>query len=194
MSAEINTGSQFDEVALYAPGWCKRLARAMRRIKQPEKVLAPQPALSDTGKKMHYDSVRASVITAVSASVIAFASGRGLPVSTTYVAFAAVLGTGLADRVFARGDGDTKLGRAIWVITCWFLAPVIAIVAAGSVATIVYNFSTWGLVICIGLNLAVRMFFKRRADRHEQKFHLDLAKKKEDDGEDEGNAPEPPRP
>ena len=52
-------------------------------------------------EKIHFDTLRASVINGVSASVIAFASGQGLPLSTTYVAFAAVLGTGLSDRVFA---------------------------------------------------------------------------------------------
>jgi hypothetical protein len=169
--AEINTGSQFDQVALYAPRWCKWLARGLLKLGRPKRALAPEPALSETGKKLHYDTLRASVITGVSASVIAFASGRGLPVSTTYVAFAAVLGTGLADRVFARGDAETKVGRAIWVISCWFIAPVIAIVATGCVATIVYNFSTPGLVICIVLNVCVRWLFKRRADLHEQKYH-----------------------
>jgi len=169
--AEVNTGSQFDQVALYAPGWCRSLARGFLRLRRPEPPLAPDAALSEMGKKIHYDTLRASVITGVSASVIAFASGRGLPVSTTYVAFAAVLGTGMSDRVFARGDADLKLGRAVWVITCWFLAPVIAIVATGCVARIVYHFSVVGLVACFMLNLGVRRYFRRRADDHERKFH-----------------------
>lgn len=171
--AEINTGSQFDKVVLYAPNWCKRLARGMLRIGKSKTVLAPEPALNESGKKLHYDTLRASVITSVSASVIAFASGRGLPVSTTYVAFAAVVGSGIADRVFSRGDGETKVGRAIWVVCCWFIAPVIAIVATGCVASIVYHLSIGGLAICIALNFAVRYFFRRRADRHEQQQHLD---------------------
>jgi hypothetical protein len=145
-----------------------------RRGEQP--VLAPEPELTEEGKKLHYDSLRASVITGVSASVIAFASGRGLPVSTTYVAFAAVLGSGLSDRVFDRGDAETKLGRAIWVISCWFIAPVIAVVATGGIATIVYQLSTIGLVICIGLNLTARYYFRRRADAHEKTYHQDLSR------------------
>ena len=172
--AEINTGSQFDQVTLYAPNWCKWLAGLFVR-RQDDVALAPKPALSEQGKKVHYDTLRASVITAVSASVIAFASGRGLPVSTTYVAFAAVLGTGLADRVFSRGDGVTKAGRAIWVISCWFIAPVIAIVATGCVARIVYHFSTFGLVLCIALNISIRLILKLRADQHEREHHLDVA-------------------
>ena len=169
--AEVNTGSQFDEVSLYAPEWCKTVARLFLLGRPPQESLAPAPELTEKGKKLHYDSLRASVITGVSASVIAFASGQGLPVSTTYVAFAAVLGTGLSDRVFARGDADTKLGRAIWVISCWFIAPVIAILATGCVATIVYQLATWGLLVCILLNLGARMFFRHRANLHEQKYH-----------------------
>ena len=173
--AEINTGSQFDQVTLYAPKWCKWIAGFL--VKREDKAtLAPGPTLSEEGKKVHYDTLRASVITAVSASVIAFASGRGLPVSTTYVAFAAVLGSGLADRVFARGDGVTKAGRAIWVISCWFIAPVIAIVATGCVARIVFHLSTVGLIICILLNLFIRLLLKRRADKHEQQHHLDASR------------------
>jgi hypothetical protein len=174
--AEINTGSQFDQVALYAPGWCKSLARVLLRLRRPQVALAPEPALSQTGKKVHYDTLRASVITAVSASVIAFASGRGLPVSTTYVAFAAVLGSGLADRVLSRGDNETKIGRAIWVVSCWFIAPLVAVVAPGCVAQIVYQLSTVGLLIAIALNLCVRFYFKRRADSHEKKYHIDVAR------------------
>ena len=182
--AEVNTGSQFDHVALYAPGWCKALARALLRLRGTPETLAPEAALDDAGKKIHYDTLRASVITGVSASVIAFASGRGLPVSTTYVAFAAVLGSGLSDRVFTRGDADLKVGRAIWVISCWFFAPVIAIVATGLAARLVYHFSLGGLAACIVLNLGIRYFFKRRADAHEQKYHLAIARGDGEAGDD----------
>ena len=119
--------------------------------------MAPAPALSERGKKIHYDALRASVITSVSASVIALASGRGLPVSTTYVAFAAVVATGLADRVMARGDADLKIGRAIWVITSWFLAALFAMAATAFVARMVYHLSILGLVVALALNLTIRL-------------------------------------
>lgn len=171
--AEVNTGSQFDEVTLYAPKWCLALARIPARWRAKQPPLAPESSLDDRGKKIHYDTLRASVITAVSASVIAFASGRGLPVSTTYVAFAAVLGSGLSDHVYARGDSEIKLARAIWVISCWFIAPIIAILATGLVANIVYHLTTVGLVICIVLNFGVRFYMKGRADKHEKRHHGD---------------------
>jgi len=182
--AAVNTGSQFDHVALYAPRWCRWIARSLLRARPSPASLAPEPSVSETGKKMHFDTLRASVITGVSASVIALASGAGLPVSTTYVAFAAVLGSGMADRVFARGDADRKVGRAIWVVICWFLAPVIAIVATGCVALMVCHLEIVGLVLCIVLNVAVRFVFRRRADAHERKHHL------ADEGQPERETPQ----
>ena len=178
--AQVNTGSQFDEVALYAPRWCRAIARGLLSLRGRVRPLAPEPTVTERGKKVHYDTLRASVITGVSASVIAFASGRGLPVSTTYVAFAAVLGSGLADRVFSRGDADRKIGRAIWVISCWFIAPVIAIVATGCVACMVYHLSIVGLLACLALNFGVRRLFRRRADVHEQKYHTTVRRQVQD--------------
>jgi phosphate/sulfate permease len=169
--AQVNTGSQFDSVSLYAPEWCKALARVFIKFRGNPAEVAPLSALTKQKKKIHFDTLRASVITGVSASVIAFASGQGLPVSTTYVAFAAILGSGFSDRIFTRGEADTKLGRAIWVVSCWVLAPIIAIVCTGFVANIIYRLSIAGLIICIFLNLAVRYIFKRRSDAHEKKYH-----------------------
>jgi hypothetical protein len=173
--AAINTGSQYDEVAIYAPKWCRHIARYFIRIRPDAKPLSPASSRSESGKKLHYDTLRASVITGVSASVIAFASGRGLPVSTTYVAFAAVLGSGLADRIFARGDAEVKMARAIWVVSCWFIAPFVAIVATGIIARTVYHLEVAGLVICLGVNLFARRMFKRHADKHELTHHVDVS-------------------
>jgi hypothetical protein len=188
--AEVNTGSQFDKVALYAPAWCQGLARWLLSFRPKGRDLAPPPALSTRGKKIHYDAVRASVIMSVSASVIALASSRGLPVSTTYVAFAAVIGTGLADRVMARGDADLKVGRAIWVIFSWFSAALIAMAAAAVVARLVYHLEIFGLVIALGLNLTVRYYAKRRSDAQEERVHRRTGGSADDEFEEERDAGE----
>lgn len=169
--AEVNTGSQYDQVALWAPNWCRWLARAFTREKPGGIDIAPPPSVNSAGKRIHYDTLRASVIMAVSGSVIAFASGKGLPVSTTYVAFAAVVATGWGDRVFARGDADLKLGRAIWVVISWFLAAFVALAASCVVAMVIYNFKIAGLVVALAANLVVRWYFARRAEAHETKYH-----------------------
>lgn len=124
-----------------------------------------------------YDSLRAAVILSVSASVIAFASGRGLPVSTTYVAFAAVVATGVADRVFTRGSADLKIARTIWTVFSWFAASVVAAVATGGMAILIYKLGVAGMVIGIGLNLTVRYLLQRRSDAQEEAIAAPLPSK-----------------
>lgn len=162
--AAVATGSMGDHVALWAPRWCVRLAARLLQFRGPAPALAPRAGITPTGKTLHYDTLRACVIMSVSASVIATASSLALPVSTTYVAFAAVVATGMADRIFQRGDAELKLGRAIWVVSSWFLAAVIAAVAAALVATVIYHLRIWGMAGCLVANLLVRYALKKRAD------------------------------
>ncbi len=183
--AEVNTGSQFDRVALYAPGWCRTLARWLLSLRPRGRDLAPPPTLTPRGKKLHYDALRAAVIMSISASVIALASSRGLPVSTTYVAFAAVIGTGLADRVMARGDADLKVGRAIWVVTSWLLAAAIAVVATALVARLIYHLEIVGIVLALAANLSIRYLAKVRSDAQEERVHLRVGEQTEDLDEDQ---------
>ncbi len=177
--AQVNTASEFEKVSLYAPEWCKVIARKVLRPQKDLKVLAKPSRVTPDNKKVHYDTLRASTIMMVSASVIAFASGLGIPVSTTYVGFAAVVSTGWADRVFVKGDADVKLGRAIWTVTAWFLGGVIAALATGLVATIVFRAETVGIVIVLAINLAVRWYVSKRSDSHEKEFHTGGGKSKQ---------------
>jgi phosphate/sulfate permease len=170
--AEVNTASQYNKVNLYAPNWCIRLGSSIVKREDPAvKSLAPKSQLSVAGKKVHYDAIRASVILSVGACVIAFASGLGLPVSTTYVAFAAVVATGWGDRIFRRGDSSLKIGRSIWVVTGWFMSAGIAMVCCGVSAAIVYHFRIPGLLTLIVICLIIRSIFKKRSDIHEQRYH-----------------------
>lgn len=170
--AEVNTGSMSNTVGLYAPRWCIILGRMLLRFRGKAESLAPAPSRSAEGKKLHYDPLRACVILTVSASVIASASSLSLPVSTTYVAFAAVVATGAADRIFQRGDADLKMARTIWVVFNWFAAAVIAAVAAGLVCLAVYHFHVWGIVVGLVINLVVRSYVKAAGDRQEQRIAL----------------------
>ncbi len=189
--AAVNTGSQFDHIALYAPGWCRRLARWVLRHREPGPELAPPPERDPHGKRLHFDPLRASVIMAVSASVIAFASSEGLPVSTTYVTFAAVIATGMGDRTLARGDGDLKIGRAIWVVTSWFGGGFLAMAAAAGVAMLLLHLSWIGLTLALGLNLCLRAWIRIRSDRHETQYHPPTPG---DSDDDHGGFSPPPGP
>ncbi len=168
--AAVNTGSQYDHIALYAPRWCRALAKKLIR-KDQDPALAPEPTRDEHLKRVHFDPLRASVIMAVSASVIAFASGKGLPVSTTYVTFAAVVSTGMADRVMSRGDADRKIGRAIWVVFSWFAGALLAMVSAALVAFVIVKLKLVGLALAIAANLLIRFFVKKRSAEHEIKHH-----------------------
>ena len=172
--AAVNTGSQFDHIALYAPGWCKALARRLLRFRPAGPDLAPPPHRTEAGKRVHFDPLRAAVIMSVSASVIAFASSNGFPVSTTYVTFAAVVATGMGDLTMACGDADLKIGRAIWVVFSWFFGGFLALAATAGVAWALLQTGTAGLAIGLGGNLALRAFVKRRSDRHEHRYHPKL--------------------
>ncbi len=167
--AEVNTGSMGHHVALYAPNWCIRLARWFLSFKREGPSLAPTQKLADPEETQHYDTLRASVITSVAASIIATASSLGLPVSTTYVAFSAVVATGMADRIFQRGDASLKLGRSIWVVSSWFISAMIAAVAAGIVATVIFHTGVAGIVVCISANLFVRWLAAHRANLQEKR-------------------------
>lgn len=172
--AAVNTGSQFDHIALYAPGWCRALARRLLRFRPAGPDLAPPPQRTEQGKRVHFDPLRAAVIMSVSASVIAFASSNGFPVSTTYVTFAAVVATGMGDRTMARGDADLKIGRAIWVVFSWFFGGFLALAATAGVAWVMLKAGTAGLVIGLGANLALRAYVRTRSDRHERQYHPKL--------------------
>jgi len=71
----------------------------------------------------------------------------------------------MADRIFQRGDAELKLGRAIWVVTSWFLSAIIAAASAFLVVQAVYQFKVAGIVGCLLANLIVRHVLRKRADR-----------------------------
>lgn len=174
--AEVRTGSAGHHVKLWAPKWCIAIASRVLERKRDEPVmpsLAPVVTKNVRGKTMHYDPLRACVIMCVSASVIATASALALPVSTTYVAFAAVVATGAADRIFVRGDAALKLGRAIWVVFSWFAAGLIAMVAAGLVCLGVFYLGILGMGATLTVNLVIRAYVRRRADAQEARVKLE---------------------
>ena len=175
--AEVNVASQQNTVKLYAPRWCHFVAKQLLTIthtlpgSKQNPDIGPIAKKNSEGKKEHYDTLRASVILTISASVIAAASGLGLPISTTYVNFAAVIATGWADGVFTRGASDLKISRTIWVITSWFIGGLLATCCTGLTAFILYKLEFTGIIIVFFLNISIRLFFKQRANKQEKRYH-----------------------
>jgi phosphate/sulfate permease len=174
--AEIKTGSQKGDIVIYSPRWCQSLGKMLilRKRKNPE-----------TPKKIHhhsldshsdYDALRASVILSVSACVIAFASGQGLPISTTYVAFASVVATGWGDGVFTGGNSEVKVGRIVWVVSGWFMSAFLAFTISFIVALIIYYGRLVGLSICMIIFLLTRVISKRMEKKHTKKYNKTVKK------------------
>lgn len=174
--SEVNTGSQGDIVRLYAPQWCISVARLFVVSEKNQPKPKPEQIINKT---QHYDALRAAVITSVSASVIAFASGMKMPVSTTYVTFAAVISTGWADRIFSHGDAALKLGRTIWVVFTWFFSAFLSAATTAVCVLLVYNLGVVGILLCLSANFFVRQYMKSRSDRHEEKMKQEANERKQ---------------
>jgi phosphate/sulfate permease len=157
--AEIDTVSDNMNVALYSPSWCLKLAKLIN--KNSETISNDK----DKKKMYAYDPLRASTILSVSACVIAYASSLGIPVSTTYVSFAAVVASGWGDGVFNGASSTAKLSRALWVVVGWFLSAVVAFLACICVAFVVYRFKIFGLLISFLLSIYLRFYFYKKSER-----------------------------
>jgi len=166
--AGVRAGSQGGKVRLYAPKWCLSFASYLVSKDASSNHTSSEQGTTESG--FHFDALRAAVITSVTGSVIAVASGLGLPVSTTYVSFAAVISTGWADRIFHTGDAVVKMGRTIWVVFCWFFSAFIAALATALMLQII-ALGWWGILLALGINLAIRQLMQRRSDLHEQRVN-----------------------
>lgn len=171
--AAVSAGSMSNVVAVYAPNWCKRIARRITKLRSATPSLAPAPITPNTGQVRDYDPLRACVILGVSSSVIAFASGQGLPVSTTYVTFAAVVATGAADRILQRGDAELKLARTIWVIFSWFSGAIIAAVSAGLVCKLISVAGLTGMILAVLANFGIRRVVSKMGDKQQKRVDQD---------------------
>ncbi|MFK7872545.1 MAG: inorganic phosphate transporter [Oligoflexales bacterium] len=164
--AEMMTASQKKSPDLYVPGWCLQI---VKKFKKPslDGVLLSQYEV-ELHHQTYYDPLRACVILTVSASVIVLASSFGLPVSTTYVNFAAVVASGWGDQVFIQESAEQKLGRAIWVVACWCLSILAAVVGTACMAYWVDMAGICGLMSGFLSVVVAQFYFKKISDEHDK--------------------------
>lgn len=169
--AEVKTGSQKSNVTIYSPRWCQSLAKLMVSKKRKNSKNLKKTKHHTMNDKAHYDALRASVILSVSACVIAFASGQGLPISTTYVAFASVVATGWGDGIFTEGNSEVKIGRSIWVVSGWFISAFLAFTTSFLFAWIIYNGRLVGIAFSLLAFFVIRIVSGRMEKIHTKKFN-----------------------
>ncbi len=106
-------------------------------------------------KGVSFDLLRASINLVVASALIAFGTSQKLPLSTTYVTFMVTMGTSLADRAWGRESAVYRITGVMVVITGWFLTAMAAFTGSFLIALFINWAGLTGILIIIGLILAV---------------------------------------
>ena len=100
-----------------------------------------------------FDMIRASVNLVVASILIALATSRKLPLSTTYVTFMVAMGSSLTDRAWGRESAVYRVTGVLSVIGGWFLTAFCAFTVAFIIANIIYFGSVYAVFVLIALSL-----------------------------------------
>ena len=122
-----------------------------------------------------FDMVRASVNLVVASILISIGTNLKLPLSTTYVTFMVAMGTSLADRAWDRESAVYRVAGVVNVVGGWFVTAIVAFLAAGFFASILYFGGLTALVLL--LILAV-VLIVRSALAHKKKVNEEKALKR----------------
>lgn len=98
-----------------------------------------------------FDLVRASINLVVASILIAYATSKHLPLSTTYVSFMVAMGTSLADRAWGRESAVYRVAGVINVIAGWLMTALIAFLASALFGFILYKTGMAGVIALMAL-------------------------------------------
>ncbi|NGM60903.1 inorganic phosphate transporter [Sphingobacterium sp. SGG-5] len=114
------------------------------KLRQATQVAGDAPA---------FDLVRASTNLILASLLIAWATSKKLPLSTTYVTFMVAMGTSLADRAWGRESAVYRVTGVLSVIGGWFITAFIAFSVSAIFALIIYKGGVIGTLILMGVVL-----------------------------------------
>ncbi len=121
--------------------------------------------------KPSFDLIRASVNLLVSSVVIAYATSKKLPLSTTFVTFMVAMGTSFADQAWGRESAVYRVAGVINVIVGWLTTALIAFTTCGFFALVLYKTGAVGVGVLMTLAafLLIRshVIFKRETREEE---------------------------
>ncbi len=132
---------------------------------------------SDGEKKLEkdkpsFDLIRASVNLLVSSVVIAYATSKKLPLSTTFVTFMVAMGTSFADQAWGRESAVYRVAGVINVIAGWLTTALIAFTTCGFFALVLYKTGAIGVGVLVTLAafLLIRshVIFKKETKEEEE--------------------------
>ncbi len=94
-----------------------------------------------------FDLIRASINLIVSSALIAYGTSNKLPLSTTFVTFMVAMGSSFADQAWGRESAVYRVAGVINVIVGWLITAVVALVASGLLAFIMYKTDVAGPLV-----------------------------------------------
>jgi len=83
--------------------------------------------------------IRASINMVVASILIAYGTSQKLPLSTTFVTFMVAMGSSFADQAWGRESAVYRVAGVINVIAGWLVTAIVALLASGLLAFILYH-------------------------------------------------------
>lgn len=126
---------------------------------------APQPL--NPKDRVAFDLIRATVNLTVASLLIAWATGRQLPLSTTYVTFMVAMGSSLADKAWGRESAVYRVTGVLTVISGWFMTGLAAFTLAAVMATILHYgqvYAIFGLLALVVVILVKSTIMHRKRE------------------------------
>jgi hypothetical protein len=118
-----------------------------------------------------FDLIRASVNLLVSSVLIAYATSKKLPLSTTFVTFMVAMGTSFADQAWGRESAVYRVAGVVNVIAGWFTTALVAFSTCGFFALVIFKTGPFGVLVlaAIAAFLLVRshFVFKKKTNEEE---------------------------
>jgi phosphate/sulfate permease len=118
--------------------WAKNLSLRF------EKDTASTVAAADQAS---FDLIRASINMVVASILIAYGTSQKLPLSTTFVTFMVAMGSSFADQAWGRESAVYRVAGVINVIAGWLVTAIVALLASGLLALIMYKTDPIGPLI-----------------------------------------------
>ncbi len=145
------------------------------KLRQATQVAGDAPA---------FDLVRASTNLVLASLLIAWATSKKLPLSTTYVTFMVAMGTSLADKAWGRESAVYRVTGVLSVIGGWFITALIAFSVSAIFALIIYKGGMVGALILMAAVLTYVIISHINFAKKEKKAKSEKTKLSLLDGED----------
>ncbi len=123
-----------------------------------------------------FDLIRASINLVVASILIAYGTSQKLPLSTTFVTFMVAMGSSFADQAWGRESAVYRVAGVINVIAGWLVTAVVALLASGLLALIMYKTGMAGplvLTVVAGfLLIRSHVIFNRKTKEEKEENKL----------------------